>query len=678
MTLRDKALGRAKGPWVANTLFIRGDVVKYLGALYAAKETFSSGATFDANNWDILLDAPTIPTATTIGAMRATIGPGLPSFLGRNQGDIHFNTTNNKGYILSGIAGTTASDNFDRAAVAVNQADGAYGGVTISGTTYPWIGDSRYYYLSGTCFYQFGNNGAGGSTARQPIAHLTAGSTTQPVLVAANVSESSNNGGGVLARASARPSGNNDAGGYTATINGNANPVLTLSKGGVALGSAPAINGYNMTTANPLKVTLLVSGTTILATAEDQNGVTLASVPYTDATPAAGAYHGISLSWYGQVEDYTIQLGGTQAWQTLVPDVAVVAAPTLASLGGTRTTVGTGLPTFTGRVAGDQHFDDSIGIGYILTGVAGSTFTEAFGRGATNPLNDLAGNTLTLSNMTSQIDASARWGLSMTQTSGYAEFTGSNGAQDLAADVVTKQYGAILYVLSTGGYASGYMAQIDATGQNHFLRLYRNNAQVGAAIDLGNQAFDNQIARNLRITTTPSGTSLIVKAFVQDTERISYTDTTPLTGTKVGFAGNSAYGGTITFDNVSYTAAGSLSWNTSQPVFAQAQLVSGAAVVANHVLKPGIRVPIDGTLRQVVLRADTAPVGASLTVTVERFNNGASQGVIATAAIATGTTVGSVTGLVAGCAKGDILKFNVTTIGSTTAGSDITASLDFF
>jgi hypothetical protein len=120
-----------------------------------------------------------------------------------------------------------------------------------------------------------------------------------------------------------------------------------------------------------------------------------------------------------------------------------------------------------------------------------------------------------------------------------------------------------------------------------------------------------------------------------------------------------------------------LAWSFSEPIYVQAQLVSGAVAVANHVLKPGIRVPTDCTLREMILRIDSTPTGSGVTVQCERFNNGVSQGVIATATIAASAQVGSVSGLSAGCAKGDILHFNVTAIGSTLPGSDLSASLDF-
>lgn len=117
---------------------------------------------------------------------------------------------------------------------------------------------------------------------------------------------------------------------------------------------------------------------------------------------------------------------------------------------------------------------------------------------------------------------------------------------------------------------------------------------------------------------------------------------------------------------------------SSVPIYLQALLVSGNVSVANHVLKPGLRVPAASLLREVVLRCETAPTGASITVQVERFNGGVSMGIIATASITATNNVGSVSGLSAACAKGDMLKFNVTSIGSGTAGADLSISLDMY
>lgn len=89
---------------MASTLYLRGDVVSYQGALYAALNTFTSGASFNVANWDLVLAAPVIPnpTVATLGAAKSTSGAGLPDVLTRLPGDLHYNTTDKKEYVVTG------------------------------------------------------------------------------------------------------------------------------------------------------------------------------------------------------------------------------------------------------------------------------------------------------------------------------------------------------------------------------------------------------------------------------------------------------------------------------------------------------------------------------------------------------------------------------------------------
>ena len=60
--------------------------------------------------------------------------------------------------------------------------------------------------------------------------------------------------------------------------------------------------------------------------------------------------------------------------------ITIPTTPTLASLGGAKNTVTAGLPPFTGRSTGDHHFDSTAGKEYVLSGTAGTSYTDDFGR----------------------------------------------------------------------------------------------------------------------------------------------------------------------------------------------------------------------------------------------------------------------------------------------------------
>lgn len=72
------------------------------------------------------------PTLTSLGGAKSTVAAGLPSLVGRNQGDLHRNLTDGLEYELVGTFATSDSDNF-------NRADGAIG--STSGGARAWVAD---------------------------------------------------------------------------------------------------------------------------------------------------------------------------------------------------------------------------------------------------------------------------------------------------------------------------------------------------------------------------------------------------------------------------------------------------------------------------------------------------------------------------------------------------------
>lgn len=100
-------------------------------------------------------------------------------------------------------------------------------------------------------------------------------------------------------------------------------------------------------------------------------------------------------------------------------------------------------------------------------------------------------------------------------------------------------------------------------------------------------------------------------------------------------------------------------------------ILDGVQAVANNVLPPGLRCPKATSLRAVILRAGTAPAGAALSVRVNA--NGTALG---TWTLPAGQTVSTTNlGTPAAITSGAIVTFDVTAVGSTTAGADIAVQL---
>lgn len=106
------------------------------------------------------------------------------------------------------------------------------------------------------------------------------------------------------------------------------------------------------------------------------------------------------------------------------------------------------------------------------------------------------------------------------------------------------------------------------------------------------------------------------------------------------------------------------------PTQIEAIIRSGAATVAANVLPPGLRADRPFTAEAAHVRLGTAPVGADLIVAFNR--NGTA---FATVTVAAGGTTGTTSGLAEAFAEGDVLTWDITQVGATTAGSDVAAAL---
>lgn len=114
---------------------------------------------------------------------------------------------------------------------------------------------------------------------------------------------------------------------------------------------------------------------------------------------------------------------------------------------------------------------------------------------------------------------------------------------------------------------------------------------------------------------------------------------------------------------------------TFVPSFSLQTIVSGALTVANNIAKPGLRVIKASTAKVLVAHIQTPPTGSALIIHFYRVNGGTAT-TLGDVTVAAGSGAGS-TAISVDCAKGDMIRFDVTQIGSTVAGSDINLAVDF-
>lgn len=114
---------------------------------------------------------------------------------------------------------------------------------------------------------------------------------------------------------------------------------------------------------------------------------------------------------------------------------------------------------------------------------------------------------------------------------------------------------------------------------------------------------------------------------------------------------------------------------TFVPAFSLQTIVSGPLTVKNNIAPPGLRVIKASTAKFLIAHIGTPPTGAAAKIRFYRVNGGTETN-LGTVTIAVGQGAGSLAVDVA-CAKGDLIRFEVTQIGSTVAGADINLAVDF-
>lgn len=424
-----------------------------------------------------------------------------------------------------------------------------------------------------------------------------------------------------------------------------------------------------------------------------KNGTTLTTV--TSALNATSTHHGIQLSSATATAREFQKVGASVAftaseWETLAtPGAAGPTGPTgpAGSADAVLATVGSGLPSFSGRKEGDRHYDTATGRDYVLTGAAGATATDDYER-ADGPLQGTTTTTggktwvSSLATGSAQIPSIVSGKVKRSAGAGdgwsYFDF-GSAVRRVVSADVTISSAADSNSQFLVFAAPNGNLGTND-TGVVH---VGKTNIIIGALGVAFWGSYNWPVAKAAGTTVAvavdydPTTGAYVVTA--DDVTVLSGTDPSVATRAAWSFVGlkvvDSDASNVAAFDNFAVAATGTLAWTDTVPVYLQS-ILAGTLVVGNDVLPPGLRVPKATTARQIVGRVGTAPAGVDLIFTVERFNNGVSQGLVGTVTIPAGSTNASVTGLSAALAGGDILKVNVTQVGSTTAGADLNVSVD--
>ncbi len=601
----------------------------------------------------------------THSGTKNTIGSPLPAFVGRQNGDIHYETVLGRDYVHTGSPGVAVTDNFDRPnASLIGQT------TTTGGKTWVVGGGNN----NGVSIF---NGQARGTLTNgfSGVALIDTGSSASQYLRATvdGTLSPSNNASLVLGATTANIDtlmkfqyfpGGTGPGSYYFLIGGVAqHPGSGQSfPAGVLQGKIHDVVMQFDATAKTYSLSV--------------DGILVRSGTFTQ-TP--GQFAGMELNrhdtnGYVTVDNFEATNIGTLAWT----DMSTKGVTPII-------TQGTTFPSLTDRKNNDLHYLTTSARGYIHTGSPAPGFVSE----------DFAGVSGVLLHLTSTELGSKVWTADDT-----IKFQGDGTAGATFGGSASAQKAYINFGSDAQDITAVFAANSPTSGpSNHGIMIANTNIGVGGGpINHGLYLYGGSTTNSYTLEkrdaangTTPVFTAAVdpgrpVKWRVRRTAAGLVTlwlnDVQVYEGSPAGTYGNLC-GFTLTGLNTttrieSFTVGdlGTLAWSALEPIYLQAQLATGNVATGTNVLKPGLRVPAASTLAELVLRAETAPVGAPITVAVERFNNGVSAGVIGTVSIPTGENVGSTVGLTSGCAKGDILKFNITSVGSTTAGADLTISLD--
>lgn len=656
-------------------------------------------------------DIPPPPTLNSLGAAKSTVGAGLPSFAGRKGGDQHYNQTDKKEYVLTGAAGVTGTDSFNRAngtlAVGAMETGAAtYSAIPAAADNQPKIISNLLSGNGGFAQWFFMNLGTGFQSVA--FDYILAASTYDGPDVGVNMSVDGATGYRVRWKAASPYN--------TFEVLKSGTIVATIA---TSYTVSPGVDfTFEVTYDGAGTVKAYANGTEILT--------------YTDTAPLAqSAYARIQYNGANGgtgIDNLSALAGGTLAWISTDEYVAAHTHPRV------NTSSAGPLPDPGKRTEGDLHFSTDGGRLYVVTeDTAPEVVVEDF-TGVAGALQ----TTLTS-------DGSKTWAL----LSGYSGALRRDGAGLLVYDSGTDTYTSsvvgfdmlhakrqdisITYASGSTSAAAGGTRTLfcrgTGTGQVYVRMEHttenRFNTYFGET-GVGNFYVANTVANHIvwaagdRIRIICDEQSA---AFYRNDVLVAEgTLTTPWAGrTKVGVEGTTD-ASNINFDNlrVEATGPGVLKWtdtdatqstigaglpaittrrdgdlhyNTDdrfhyvlgtmfgtrqwQPVLGkEVQLegiIQGTASVGNNKIPPGLRVPHATTVREIAVEVGTAPVGGPLTVEVRRKSD---NGLLGTVSVADGGTSALLGAVDLPIPEHDRVIFNITAVGPTTAGADVAVALE--
>lgn len=522
----------------------------------------------------------------------ATVGAGLPVFAGRAAGDHHFNSTTLKDYVLTGTIGSTFSDDFS---------SGSLSSYTNSGFTSSG-GHLVFTNGSGTQSKLAYNLGAGVPHAAQADVAIKTGTADFSFV-------------GVQAKAASDFST-----GYFFCWDGG---VYRLFRSGSGVGTPSTFTPGT----SP-------AGTTVtMAIAVDAAGVVTCSVngtpviTYTDGSPLTGAYTGVQVTSNNAGSTTTLDnfytfTAGTLAWTVSQPAAAAGVTSTtsfgvpttsgrlegdlhydkagqreytLATVSGTLTwvsssgavnTVGAGTPTFVGRAAGDHHFDSTALKDYVLTGAPGGSYGDSFTRADNTSLGNL------------ETPSSTAWlnGAAMPSraTTDPMQIVGAllgcttfasvdNSAQFAVAAAYPSETTFDVVDQGTSNHTNGFSVAVGMTSNSTATTSWRfdygsgttagNNgitlrAPDGTTATVTNLVFATGARASFRMVLSSDGKTCTV--YKDGTSVVSATSASAPAGTSVGFRlANTSTSNKSFYDNVAVLSSGTYAWTASQPTVSQ-------------------------------------------------------------------------------------------------------------
>ncbi|HVW22979.1 MAG TPA: hypothetical protein VHB51_00625 [Candidatus Saccharimonadales bacterium] len=329
--------------------------------------------------------ANTLTARSNILAAESSVGPGIPSVLNRNDGDIHFDTLTSKTYVLIGQGGSSGADDFNRAN------NSSLGSMTFGGN--PVAYTSTNLSVSSNRVVRTSNSSAGTDFAFLPVAIPT----SQPVT--AQFDGNAGNSSNVPSYLSVRSTAAGKNGYSTRLLVDTGNHVLwpALMRSGVVVATGTNISDGTFDTNKTFTITISVSAIsggqcTVTATWSTSDGGVISSLNYTDLTPLTGTGAGFGVGWFSHIDNFSVASTGTLAWTQ-------IADPAGSSVAASSTTFDDSTSTYITHTNVQEALTDlDSAISIVQRNLqTGNTYTAALSDlGKSVDMNNAAANTITV------------------------------------------------------------------------------------------------------------------------------------------------------------------------------------------------------------------------------------------------------------------------------------------